>query len=175
MTASIVVSGDLYQAAQAHLTGHVEQAGFFLADFDELSRRFLLRQWRAMPPGSFEIQTGYHVTLRDEIRPEIIKWAWDADACLVEAHSHPSCDTARFSPSDLWGLNEWVPHVRWRSGGRPYLAMVVDGNTFDALAWIDASGLPEQVDRLVTDGGDEQAATGLTLKTPTREGNYGWA
>src|SRR5436309_106133 len=81
---------------------------FSLRDFDPERSAFVLREWRPMPPEAFEYQSAYHVTLRDEIRPEIIKWVWDADACLVEVHSHGDEGTASFSPSDLYGFDEWV-------------------------------------------------------------------
>jgi hypothetical protein len=123
---------------------------------------FVLRDWRPIPPHAFEIQSEYHVTLRDEIRPEIIKWAADADACLVEAHSHGDIGTACFSPSDVWGFSEWVPHVRWRLGGRPYAAIVTAGETFDALAWVDSGSDPAQITVLDT-GAETLTATAETL------------
>jgi hypothetical protein len=107
------------------------------------------------------LQSAYRVTLRDEVRPGIIKWAWDAGACLVEVHSHSDLGDAWFSPSDIWGLREWVPHVRWRLRGRPYVAIVSDGSTLDALAWIDQEA--EQVDWIEDEDGERHVATGKTL------------
>jgi hypothetical protein len=162
MTVVIAASDALYRAAREHLRGRVEQVGFFLADFDAEGRSFALRTWRPMPPAAFEHQSAYHVTLRDEIRPEIIKWAWNADACLVEVHSHGDDGTAWFSPSDLYGFDEWVPHVRWRLRGRPYAAIVTAGDTFDALAWL-AGDAPVQVTAIEVDG-VAHAATARTLR-----------
>jgi hypothetical protein len=159
---TIVASGAIYDSARAHLRGHVEQVGFFLADFDGERNAFVLREWRPMPPEAFEYQSAYHVTLRDEMRPEVIKWAWDADACLIEVHSHGDDGIAEFSPSDFWGFDEWVPHVRWRLRGRPYAAIVTAADTFDALAWIDANKDPVQVAALEVDGVSKMA-TARTL------------
>lgn len=158
----VIASAALHSAARAHLRGHTEQVGFFLADFDADGSAFVLREWRPMPPDAFEYQSAYHVTLRDEMRPEIIKWAWEADACLVEVHSHGDDGIAWFSPSDLYGFDEWVPHVRWRLRGRPYAAIVTAGDTFDALAWIDAESGPVQVTAFEVDG-VTYAATARTL------------
>lgn len=152
MSAAIVVSGALYRPAREHLRGHIEQVGFFLADFDSYRLAFVLREWQPMPPEAFEYQSVHHVTLRDEKRPELIKWAWDADACLVEVHSHGDEGSACFSPSDVWGFDEWVPHVRWRLRGKPYAAIVTAGSTFDALAWFDATRDAVQVSVLDVDG-----------------------
>jgi hypothetical protein len=163
VTASLSASADLYRELRGHLTGRVEQVGFFLADYDPARRAFLLRTWRPVPPEGFEIQSEYHVTLTDEMRPEIIKWAWDAGASLVEAHSHGDVGMACFSPSDGWGFKEWVPHLWWRLRGRPYAAIVTTGETFDAIAWIDGADQPEQVGYLEILGKGKRAATASTL------------
>lgn len=135
-----------------HLGGRVEQVGFFLAEFDAATRTFVLREWRAIPAEGFEYQSAYHVTLTDEMKTEVIRWAWNARACLVEAHSHGNFGRAKFSPSDLWGFRDWVPHLFWRLRGRPYAALVTTGDSFDALAWVEAADQPEQVDRIELDG-----------------------
>ena len=148
---AIAVAEELYRQAREHLRGHIEQVGFFLARFDTEGQMFVLQEWRPMPPEAVTFQSAYRVKLRDEIRPEIIKWAWDADACLVEVHSHGDGGHAGFSPSDVWDLEEWVPHVRWRLRGRPYAAIVTAGDSFDALAWLTGSAEPAQVDRIEVD------------------------
>jgi hypothetical protein len=161
MSAVIATTPEVFRPAREHLRGRIEQVGFFLADYDEEHRAFVMHEWRPMPPEAFEFQSAYHVTLRDEVRPEVIRWAWDAGASLVEVHSHGDEGVASFSPSDVWGLQEWVPHVRWRLGGRPYAAIVTAGDTFDALAWVEPDA-PEQVVRLEVDD-DVSLATALTL------------
>ena len=70
---------------------------------------------------------------------------------------------ASFSLSDISGLEQWVPHLWWRLRGRPYGAIVIDGETLDALAWIEGADEPEQVVSLVIDGDGSIAATGQTL------------
>jgi hypothetical protein len=162
VTAIIAAPGEIYRVAREHLRGRIEQVGFFLADFDSGRSAFVLREWRSMQPESFEYQSAHHVTLRDEMRPEIIKWAWDADACLVEVHSHGDEGTAWFSPSDLYGFGEWVPHVRWRLRGRPYAAIVTAGDSFDALAWCSDDSIAVQITALEVDG-VAHAATARTL------------
>jgi hypothetical protein len=170
VTAAIVASGVLYDSARKHLRARIEQVGFFLADFESKRNAFVLREWLPMPPEAFEFQSPYQVTLRDEMRPEIIKWAWDADACLVEAHSHTAVGVAAFSPSDLWGFSEWVPHVRWRLAGRPYAAVVTAGDTFDALAWIDVTNDPVQVAALEVDGVSKMATARTLPRVPDLRG-----
>jgi hypothetical protein len=162
MSVALVTESGLHESFRRHLTARVEQAGFFLADHDAGTRSLTLRTWRPVPAEEFEGQSDFHLTLRDEVRADIIKWAWDNHACLVEAHSHGAGRPASFSPSDVWGLDEWVPHLWWRLRGRPYAAIVLAGDTFDALAWIDGADAPEQVEHLAVDN-VRHLPTGRTL------------
>jgi hypothetical protein len=119
-------------------------------------------------PTGFEAQSAVHVSLRDETRAAITKWAWDAGRSLVEAHSHGDAGSAEFSASDLCGFAEWVPHLWWRLRGRPYAAIVTAGETFDALAWIVAPQQPEQVRAVDITGRGRLIASGRTLATRAR-------
>lgn len=165
---SFVIDTDLYGALGGHLGSRPEQVGFFLADWRPEERRFALSDWWAVPPSGLEHQSDFHVSLSDDARAEAIRWAWESGACLVEAHSHGKRGTAGFSPSDLWGFEEWVPHLWWRLRGRPYAALVTAGDTFDAVAWIHGPSSVEQVGSLEVEGGDTLLATGRTM----REGVY---
>ena len=104
-----------------------------------------------------------HASLTDETRGRLIKRAHDLDASLVEFHSHLAEWPASFSESDRAGLDEFVPHVRWRLKGKPYMAVVVAPTSFDALAWVSASKNPEEVHGILV-GGTLHRPTGLTLK-----------
>lgn len=162
MSITVAVPRAHFQEFRAHLSGPVEQVGFFLADFDDTREQFAVRDWRPLASDAFDFQSEDHVVLRDEMRPALIKWAWDANACLIEAHSHTGKGSARFSPSDLWGLEEWVPHVRWRLNRRPYAAIVVAGASFDGFAWVDDTAHPEQLEQIHVEEEVHQA-TGLSL------------
>ena len=160
--AIISTAADLHRDARQHLASRVEAVGFFLADYRAESRQFRLRRWRPVPTAGFESRSDHHLVLADDFRAEIIKWAWDSGSSLVEAHSH-DFGMALFSPSDMSGLREWVPHLWWRLRGRPYGAVVVDGDTFDGLAWVASADRPEHVVGIELDGGGFLPATGLTL------------
>ncbi len=171
--ASFVIGRDLYKALGGHLGARAEQVGFFLANWQPQERRFVLRDWWAVPPEGLEHQSDFHVSLTDDIRAEAIKWAWDNNACLIETHSHGKCGTAKFSPSDLWGFEEWVPHLWWRLRSRPYAALVTAGDTFDAVAWIDGSNSVEQIESLDIEGSDMVFATGRTLRQGVNRSKFG--
>jgi hypothetical protein len=68
-----------------------------------------------------------------------------------------------FSGSDIAGFGEWVPHVRWRLRGRPYVALVFDGGVFDALAWDTEDGLASAVPTIQVDGREALHPNGRTL------------
>lgn len=171
---SFIVPAELYRRFREDLDGGPEGAGFFLGDYLPESRALRLREWKAIRESGFESRSDFHLVLRDDVRAAIIKWAWDGRASLVEAHSH-RLGEAQFSWSDLLGLEEWVPHLWWRLRGRPYGAIVVDGGTLDALAWIEAADVPEQVATLEIAGKRPIRTTGRTLAqlAPRREWHGG--
>lgn len=119
----------------------------------------------------FSFQSAFHIALTDEAQARLIKRAWDLKAAFIELHSHVGFDTpkptaivtAKFSPSDLSGLEEFVPHVRWRLRGAPYVAIVVTDTEFDAMAWDGESKLPMALVAVDVDG-EPFTPSGRTLK-----------
>ncbi len=120
----------------------------------------------------FAFQSEYHVSLNDDCLGRVIKQAWDRKASLVDLHSHISgLHPTRFSPSDLCGLSDFVPHVWWRLKHKPIAALVVSPSSFDALVWTSSPDDPEGLASLRV-GGGEIFPTGLTLRMS--EARRGW-
>lgn len=176
----IEVGGRDYEQLRVHLDAgsEVEQVAFLLtAPYagDEVLR---IARIQLIDAENFNFQSGYHVELADDVRPSLIKRAWEAEACVIEAHSH-LLGPSRFSPSDLAGFDEWVPHMRWRLRGRPYAALVFAPDDFDALVW-DGDGRPAPLDALVVVDGPVVRPTGFSYASlaptapatpePAREG-----
>lgn len=118
----------------------------------------------------FTYQSAFHVALTGETQARLIKRAWDLGAAFVELHSHVKNDSmnaaplaAAFSPSDLSGFEEFVPHVRWRLRGAPYVAIVVTESEFDALLWDVGSNKPTALTAIEVDG-EAIAPSGRTLR-----------
>jgi hypothetical protein len=167
------LAGGLQRQLWAHLLQNkVEQVAFVFAGVDTSNDAtvFTAKEAYFASPKDFEIQSEFHVDLTDEARARIIKRAWDTGTALVELHSHPGDYwPARFSPSDLAGFAEFVPHCRWRLRGQPYLAIVVSPGTVDALAWIDASKAAVGLDAIRMDDGSQIVPTNNTIKMPLEE------
>ena len=121
------------------------------------------KDWCMIPSDGFTAQLDGYIELTDDMRAKIIKKAHDLDAALVEFHSHPHPYDACFSWSDKMGFEEFVPHVWWRLKGKPYAAVVVAPENFDALIWISGPGKPQLLNQLVIESGILKP-TGLTLK-----------
>ena len=131
---------DLHRALWDHLLpvhSSLEQAAFLFCTsrtangdlvFEAIDKALL-------GPDDFAAQYDDYLELTDACRRVLIKRAHDYGATLVELHSHPEALSAAFSLSDLWGLQETVPHMRWRLQRRPYIAIVVTPTRFDALVW----------------------------------------
>lgn len=131
-----------------------EKVSFIFASVSKTGQSldFHLMQWYSVMPSEYEFQSAWHVELKDEIRPKIIKKAFDLDAAIVEIHSHPYSSPAMFSGSDLEGLQEFVPHVWWRLKAKPYAALVFSTSDFDGLAWVDTPRCPQPLTELVVSG-----------------------
>lgn len=127
--------------------------------------RFVFVNWDPISPKDFAFRSGYHIELADEVRAKVIKHAHDLKASLVEMHSHTGTRPAAFSPSDMTGFAEFVPHVMWRLQGRPYFAIVVARGSFDGLAWIDDANTPHRLASIVV---------GNSVFTPTKISPLTW-
>lgn len=111
----------------------------------------------------FAVQTPDYLELADATRARLIKRAHDLDASLVEMHSHPGPWDAAFSPSDLGGLSETVPHMWWRLNKRPYAAIVIAPSGFDALVWLDGPPFHQELHSLAA-GSQILVPTNITIR-----------
>lgn len=146
------------------LRGEQEQAAFLFAtrdDTDDLTR-FRVIDTCLLTSKDFTSQEEDYLEMADATRVGLIKKALDIDASLVEMHSHLSSLPARFSEADRFGLRETVPHMWWRLGGRPYVAIVVTWSGFDALVWLEDPTIPRALDAVIA-GDSVLRPTGLSL------------
>lgn len=163
---ALSTSRSMYNALRRHLRtrGDVEQVAFVFGRPAPSAAGLLLEalELYVVPANGFVFRSEYHVELTDETRALVIKRAHDLGASLVEFHSHVFAGGAAFSPSDIAGLRELVPHVMWRLSGRPYMAFVLAPDGHDALAWMGPGAGPVQADGILVDG-QLRRASGRTL------------
>jgi len=161
----ITIPHEMYRQLIDHLfTDSTEQLAFLLAvptDRQPLTLR--VDALHCVPPEGFLIQTPYHLSLKDETRATMTKWAWDHGASLIEAHSHLGDLDAAFSPTDLTGLREFVPHIWWRLQGRPYAALVFTKVDFDALVWTKSPEVAHSLAALRVEGVHDRQPTSHTI------------
>lgn len=163
MTA-VSLPSSLFDELVEHLaSGEMEQVAFLFTEPPTAGRSLRVAELYRVPREGFDFQSDYHVALTDEVRAKVIKHAHDLNGCLVEVHSHETDPPVWFSSSDLFGFQEWVPHVRWRLARRPYVALVFAGDDFDALVWDDGD-TPSSLDSLDVDGREPRSPSGITLK-----------
>lgn len=129
-----------------------EQAAFlFVRSMLAAEYVYEVIDWYPVPSSGFASSSAYHFELTDETRGLVIKRAHDLNACLVEAHSHLGSIPPAFSPSDMHGFREWVPHVWLRLKGKPYFAVVISPGGIDGLAWLKGPDSPERLAGLRTE------------------------
>lgn len=159
---SVSISADIYARLLAAMRwSGVEHVAFMFTEPEREAAPLRVCEIYRVPREGFDFQSDLHVSLTDETRALVVKRASDLGGCLIEAHSHKH-GPARFSPSDLLGFREWVPHVRWRLRQRPYIALVSAGNQLDALVWDGPPGVVHELSSLHVDGQPPLRPTGIT-------------
>jgi hypothetical protein len=163
------IGANLYQQLERHLRhGRREQVAFAFAEAILVNDgvTFRARDLYLVEPSELSVQESYHVSLTDEVQAAVIKLAWGKRLALVEFHSHTSARLpAEFSYSDLAGLAEFVPHIRWRLQRQPYMAIVMTPSGLDALVW--RGDTPEPLEALLVEG-RILIPTGLTIQRLSR-------
>ncbi|MGI8559063.1 MAG: Mov34/MPN/PAD-1 family protein [Solirubrobacteraceae bacterium] len=167
---SLSMAAATYEALVAHLSSREEeQVAFLFTDPPAADTTLRVTELYVVPREQFEIQSAYHVSLRDDVRGEVIRRAHELGGCLVEVHSHGGGPPVSFSVSDLLGFDEWVPHVRWRLHQRTYVALVFAEDAFDALVWDGDHNAPTALVQLRVDGCVPRAPSGLTYTRLQRD------
>jgi hypothetical protein len=159
--ASVSFPTELFEDLFQHLSQAPEMVAFMRSPVPGSDGVFRVEGLHLVDPDSTSLAEDGHCDLDDEVRSTVIKWAWDNESCLLEAHSHGLLFPPALSRFDFAQLEEWVPHVRWRLGGRPYVALVTASLQVDGVAWTDKG--PEGIDEILVNGRDTIPTTGLSI------------
>lgn len=168
MTPVSIRMGDAeFAALRAHLVrpgSDIEEAAFLFARFHrgEADDAFEVIEWAPVETAGFVTRSAYYLELTDATLAAAIKRAHDLDACLIEAHSHPTQERLCFSHSDVAGFEDCVPHALWRLKRRPYAAIVMGAGGFDGLAWTEGEFTARRPIASIVTPGQTVPASGRT-------------
>src|SRR5437867_3276980 len=169
---TVSIEPHAFQRITDHLRGHqTEQVVFLFFSWATTQDGdiFNVEDFYIVPLNELVNESRFHAEVNGDAQAKVIKMAWDKGLALGEIHSHPGFRRGTsFSPSDLAGFAEFVPHVRWRLRGAPYLALVFGDTDFDALTWIVDPNSPEQVNSVLV-GSQTHVPTGATFADIQRQ------
>lgn len=148
-----------WAALKDHMDHCVERAAFIFASYD--TGTLHVRDIWLLDDDGYNTSTADHLAAHEDALPEVIHRAHAANHAVIEAHSHNFRGQTRFSNYDLDNIAELAPHMLWRLPNRPYTALVIGPDSFDALQWSpDVQSLTG-----VNVAGDIWRPTGLSLAT----------
>jgi len=167
MKTSIFIPQKIYQNIYDYLFPegfYLQSVAFIFVVISKTSDslEFQFNSWYPVESCEYKYRSKEYVELKDMMRQKIIKRAFDLDTAIIELHSHVCLKGACFSPTDLQGFKEFVPHVWWRLNKKPYAAIVFSKSDFDAFVWVDDPEQYHQVTEIVVDD-RHFYPTGLTL------------
>ncbi len=157
MIAVVCLTQPQFSQLMVHLIPHrhkVEQVAFLFVKPHESFGvwRLICEEIWCCVPDDLDHQSAYHISLKDETKAALIKKAHDTECALVELHSHIGTGSAQFSPSDYFGFEEFVPHVRWRLKGAPYAALVMTKQDMDGFIWAGPGTTAARLQGIEVDG-----------------------
>lgn len=157
-----------FDVLMGHLRGAAERVAFGLFRWEGVDGALPVEEVMLLGDTDTCVRE-WHVELTDAARARVLQRASTTGLALFEAHSHGLFgDPASFSPTDLEGLDVWVPHVRWRLPLRPYAAIVVGPTSLDGLIWSNDDRTRQL--RGVIAGDAILLATGRTLQSRIKDG-----
>lgn len=158
---SVTIGPDLAEPLYEYLDAPVERMAFLLSHVssgspDEGATSLAVHDILYLSDKTdYAYQSDDGMELADHIRPKVLQAATQAEAALIEIHSHgPTAWPAEFSRTDLAGLRDVAPQMLWRLPRRPYTAVVLHDQDVDALAWTARNTPPIVPDTIVI--GDRQ-------------------
>jgi hypothetical protein len=149
MGVNVIIPERLYRSLAKHLfKGSLEQGAFLFATDSSISGEPALevKNLYLIPSEAWDVHSPYYLELKDTEKVRIMKMARQLDCHLIECHSHRhSSGPARFSPSDISGLDEFVEYVRWKLPGKKYGALVWTESSVYGQVWNGGQASPTDV------------------------------
>lgn len=139
MIVMVSIPRQKYRLMRSHLfQGHKEQGCFLFADtrFDYGIMNLYVKEIHCITADSWDDHGESHLELNDEEKVRVMLMAQKRNYDLIECHSHRFCGVAKFSSSDIRGLDEFVPYVWWKLPSKIYGALVWTENDVAGQVWM---------------------------------------
>ena len=165
MKTYVLISKNLNNSLKAHLFKNQKEQGAFLFARDSTTNNqlnLIVDDIYLIPSQAWDEQESYYLELSNNEKVKIMKMARERDCNLIECHSHPHQEIARFSPSDVKGLEDFVGYVRWKLPGKKYGAIVCSQSSTFGLVWNKNGRSPVSIDEILVV--QETAVNGPALR-----------
>jgi len=145
MVVLVSIPRQKYRSIRAHLFKDWKEQGCFLFVDTLLTGGVInlcVKRVHFVKPDKWDYQSSFHLELKDKEKVKIMLMARKDSYDLIECHSHCSTGVAKFSPSDKYGLEEFVKYVWWKLPGKIYGALVWTENDVSGQVWLPKDDLP---------------------------------
>ena len=155
---NLSMATETYETLTNYLDVGAERVAFLL--FDSADEVGTVNEIVLLNDATDYIDRSRHgAELSEHVVPDVIRRAHAVSAGIAEVHMHGwRGPRTMFSSTDIRGLIDLGPHMAWRLRGRPYIALVLGPDSFDALVW--SSGDAPQVLEELRIGGRATPPTG---------------
>ena len=151
MEAIISIPRLKYQSLKSHLfQGETEQGAFLFATSQETRYQvdIVIDEIYLITNDGWDSQSALYLELSSREKVKVMLRARDKNCDLIECHSHRTDDNARFSYSDIQGLNEFIGYVKWKLPGKSYAALVWSEKNIYGQLWLPKSNIPMPVTKI---------------------------
>lgn len=145
MVVMVSIPRQKYRFIRSHLFKGQKEQGCFLfmyTHFNGAVINLYVKEVHLIKPDKWDHQSDFHLELKDKEKVKVMLKAKKFNYDLIECHSHRSSEVAKFSPSDVHGLDEFIRYVWWKLPGRIYGALVWTKNDIAGGVWLPKKSVP---------------------------------
>ena len=145
MVVMVSVPRQKYRFIRSHLFNGAKEQGCFLfvdASINGAVINLFVKEVHFIKTDGWDHQSDFHLELSEKEKVKIMLKARKSNYDLIECHSHQFSGVAKFSSSDTYGLDEFIPYVWWKLPGKIYGALVWTKNDIAGLVWLPKRSAP---------------------------------
>lgn len=145
MVILVSIPREKYRFIRAHLFKGAKEQGCFLFADTRLEGAVVNMQVKGMhliKENRWDHQSDFHLDLKEDEKVKVMRKAKKSGYDLIECHSHRFSGVAKFSQSDISGLDAFVRYIWWKLPGKIYGALVWTKNDIAGDAWLPKKASP---------------------------------